>query len=200
MSPFLSGYILKNKVASARRDAGRARGGKSFLKKGPLPCIPLLSRKLFLWTVRDVPVADRNDITIVICKRRKSHVTICNGRTTAERACRPPLSSSSRAYPPFSLHLFPCLLFTPIPRQPPCLLLTPGVQGTCTALLPLPGHERSPATAGQRRRLTASPGQKFFGVGESTRGEGAVFTKNAPSPLVPLLPIPKNNGGPEGPP
>lgn len=134
MSPFLSGYILKNKVASARRGAGRARGGKSFLKKGSLPCIPLLSQKLFLWTVRDVPVADRNDIIIVICKRRKSHVTICNGRTTAERPAVPLYHRPPAPIPLSPLHPFPCLLFTPIPRQPPCLLLAPGVQGTSLPL------------------------------------------------------------------
>ena len=157
---------------------------------------PLLSQKLFLWTVRDVPVADRNDITIVICKRRKSHVTICNGRTTAERACRPPLSSSSRAYPPFSLHLFPCLLFTPIPWQPPCLLLPPGVQGTPAALLPLPGHERSPATAGQRRGLTASPEQKFFrGWGELERGRGSFYKKRPFPSRHPPAPQPNKKAG-----
>ena len=42
--------------------------------------------------------------------------------------------------------------------------------------------------ASQRRGPADSPGGSFFGDGESTRGEGAVFTKNAPSPLViPLL-------------
>ena len=134
---FLSGYILKNKVASARRGAGRARGGKSFLKKGPLPCIPLLSQKLFLWTVRDVPVADRNDITIVICKRRKSHVTICNGRTTAERACRPPLSSSSSASPPF----------------PPASLSLPAVHAhPAAASMPAP----DPRGTGNLRRPSSS--------------------------------------------
>ena len=42
--------------------------------------------------------------------------------------------------------------------------------------------------ASQRRGPAARPEESFFGDGESTRGEGAVFTKNAPSPLViPLL-------------
>ena len=42
--------------------------------------------------------------------------------------------------------------------------------------------------ASQRRGPAASPGGSFFGDGESTRGEGAVFTKNAPSPhVIPLL-------------
>ena len=42
--------------------------------------------------------------------------------------------------------------------------------------------------ASQRRGPAARPEERFFGDGESTRGEGAVFTKNAPSPLViPLL-------------
>ena len=40
----------------------------------------------------------------------------------------------------------------------------------------------------QRRGPAARPEESFFGDGESTRGEGAVFTKNAPSPLaIPLL-------------
>ena len=42
--------------------------------------------------------------------------------------------------------------------------------------------------ASQRRGPVARPEESFFGDGESTRGEGAVFTKNAPSLLViPLL-------------
>ena len=49
-------------------------------------------------------------------------------------------------------------------------------------------HVPFQTAASQRRGPADSPGGSFFGDGESTRGEGAVFTKNAPSPLViPLL-------------
>ena len=56
----------------------------------------------------------------------------------------------------------------------------------------LPASPSSPAVwhalfqtaARQRRGLSPRPEESFFGDGESTRGEGAVFTKNAPSPLV----------------
>ena len=49
-------------------------------------------------------------------------------------------------------------------------------------------HVPFQTAASQRRGPAASPGGSFFGDGESTRGEGAVFTKNVPSPLViPLL-------------
>ena len=57
-------------------------------------------------------------------------------------------------------------------------------------LLPPRPYDHVPfqTAASQRRGPAASPGGSFFGDGESTRGEGAVFTKNAPSPLViPLL-------------
>ena len=50
----------------------------------------------------------------------------------------------------------------------------------------------------QRRGLSPRPEESFFRDGESTRGEGAVFTKNAPSPLViPLLhsPSPTKKAG-----
>ena len=54
----------------------------------------------------------------------------------------------------------------------------------------LPGRMACPIS--NRRQPTtgtgARPEERFFRDGESTRGEGAVFTKNAPSPLViPLL-------------
>ena len=54
----------------------------------------------------------------------------------------------------------------------------------------LPGRMACPIS--NRRQPTtgtgARPEESFFGDGESTRGEGAVFTKNAPSLLViPLL-------------
>lgn len=50
----------------------------------------------------------------------------------------------------------------------------------------------------QRRGLSPRPEESFFRDGESTRGEGAVFTKNTPSPLViPLLhsPSPTKKAG-----
>lgn len=37
--------------------------------------------------------------------------------------------------------------------------------------------------------------KRFFGDGESTRGEGAVFTKNAPSPLAGIFLCPATAGG-----
>ena len=45
-------------------------------------------------------------------------------------------------------------------------------------------HALFQTAARQRRGLSPRPEESFFGDGESTRGEGAVFTKNAPSPLV----------------
>ena len=48
-------------------------------------------------------------------------------------------------------------------------------------------HALFQTAARQRRGLSPRPEESFFGDGESTRGEGAVFTKNVPSPLVPLL-------------
>ena len=45
-------------------------------------------------------------------------------------------------------------------------------------------HALFQTAARQRRGLSLRPEESFFGDGESTRGEGAVFTKNAPSPLV----------------
>ena len=57
-------------------------------------------------------------------------------------------------------------------------------------LLPPRPYDHVPfqTAASQRRGPAARPEESFFGDGESTRGEGAVFTKNAPSPLVtPLL-------------
>lgn len=71
---------------------------------------------------------------------------------------------------------------------------------------PVVCHALFQTAARQRRGLSPRPEESFFGDGESTRGEGAVFTKNAPSPLVPPTPrlpqhlSPKNNGGPERPP
>ena len=45
-------------------------------------------------------------------------------------------------------------------------------------------HALFQTAARQRRGLSPRPEESFFGDGESTRGEGAVFTKKAPSPLV----------------
>ena len=45
-------------------------------------------------------------------------------------------------------------------------------------------HALFQTAARQRRGLSLRPEESFFGDGESTRGEGAVFTKKAPSPLV----------------
>ena len=45
-------------------------------------------------------------------------------------------------------------------------------------------HALFQTAARQRRGLSPRPEESFFGDEESTRGEGAVFTKNAPSPLV----------------
>ena len=45
-------------------------------------------------------------------------------------------------------------------------------------------HALFQTAARQRRGLSPRPEESFFGDGESTRGEGAVFTKNAPSPLA----------------
>lgn len=49
---------------------------------------------------------------------------------------------------------------------------------------PVVCHALFQTSARQRRGLSPRPEESFFGDGESTRGEGAVFTKNAPSPLV----------------
>ena len=49
---------------------------------------------------------------------------------------------------------------------------------------PVVCHALFQTAARQRRGLSPRPEESFFGDGESTRGEGAVFTKNAPSPLV----------------
>ena len=49
---------------------------------------------------------------------------------------------------------------------------------------PVVCHALFQTAARQRRGLSLRPEESFFGDGESTRGEGAVFTKNAPSPLV----------------
>ena len=49
-------------------------------------------------------------------------------------------------------------------------------------------HASFQPAARQRRGLSPRPEESFFRDGESTRGEGAVFTKNAPSPLVPPTP------------
>lgn len=98
------------------------------------------------------------------------------------------------------------------PRQLPChrdegarplpdALQLPGTRQSpdtvCPSCMPapLPGRMALPAsrrttTAGQRRGPPARPEENFFGDGESTRGEGAVFTKNAPAPLVPPAPAP----------
>lgn len=45
-------------------------------------------------------------------------------------------------------------------------------------------HALFQTAARQRRGLSPRPEESFFRDGESTRGEGAVFTKKAPSPLV----------------
>ena len=49
---------------------------------------------------------------------------------------------------------------------------------------PVVWHALFQTAARQRRGLSPRPEESFFGDGESTRGEGAVFTKKAPSPLV----------------
>ena len=49
---------------------------------------------------------------------------------------------------------------------------------------PVVCHALFQTAARQRRGLSPRPEESFFGDGESTRGEGAVFTKKAPSPLV----------------
>ena len=57
-------------------------------------------------------------------------------------------------------------------------------------------HALFQTAARQRRGLSLRPEESFFGDGESTRGEGAVFTKNAPSPLsIIFLCLPATAGG-----
>lgn len=57
-------------------------------------------------------------------------------------------------------------------------------------------HALFQTAARQRRGLSPRPEESFFGDGESTRGEGAVFTKNAPSPLaIIFLSLPATVGG-----
>ena len=58
---------------------------------------------------------------------------------------------------------------------------------------PVVWHALFQTAARQRRGLSLRPEESFFGDGESTRGEGAVFTKNAPSPLV----IPRSTAPPQ---
>ena len=60
-------------------------------------------------------------------------------------------------------------------------LFTPSIPPPSS---PVVWHALFQTAARQRRGLSPRPEESFFGDGESTRGEGAVFTKNAPSPLV----------------
>ena len=57
-------------------------------------------------------------------------------------------------------------------------LFTPSIPPPSS---PAVWHALFQTAARQRRGLSPRPEESFFGDGESTRGEGAVFTKNAPS-------------------
>ena len=171
MSDKMASRSLRPEIATKRAGCRAAAGQlPCFLPRRPLPGTP---------TLPSLPVA----LNTALCT---DSVPPCGVpcRQPNQSVCPTGSASSSQEGP------FP--YFPSYSSAPEASTREQERERKHSAPLHSPASPSSPAVwhalfqtaARQRRGLSPRPEESFFGDGESTRGEGAVFTKNAPSPLV----------------